>query len=278
MRTLRRLNNGNWIPNLGLGTYLVSSNEHTYKILHKAYSCGYRLIDTARMYGNEEDIGWSIRKLKDELKIERCDFFITTKLMPKDTSYKGAYKSIKKSLKELKTDYIDLYLIHWPGKNVKERINCWKAMEELYNKGIVKNIGVSNFTTKHLKDLISESTIIPCINQIEVHPLYADKDTIEYCKNKNILIQSYSPFAQKSPRLMEKEVLKRIKEKYEKSVAQVILRWNYQKEFIGLPRSNNTKHIEENANIFDFELSEDDMKQIDLLNEMQKVEWNPYTL
>eukprot|EP00826_Nyctotherus_ovalis_P031939 TRINITY_DN2572_c0_g3_i1.p1 TRINITY_DN2572_c0_g3~~TRINITY_DN2572_c0_g3_i1.p1 ORF type:complete len:285 (-),score=48.01 TRINITY_DN2572_c0_g3_i1:25-879(-) len=275
-----QLNNNNWLPCLGLGTYLVSSKEHIYKILSAAYSSGYRLVDTARMYGNEDDIGWALKKLKEARGVERSEFWVTSKVMPRDTCYKGAYKSVRKSLSELQTDYLDLLLIHWPTSSGAQRIDCWKGMQELYSKGLVRNIGVSNFTASQLRELLDHAgtQTAPCVNQIEVHPLYQDEETVEFCKREGIVIESYSPLAQKDPALMRNRVLKEIGKKHKKSVAQIILRWNYQRGFIALPRSNDVRHVEENADIFGFQLSADDVREIERLNEMKKVEWDPHTI
>jgi len=232
------------------------------------------------MYDNEDDIGYALKKLEKSHGIQRSEFLLTTKILPGDTSYKGAYKTVSQSLKDFQTDYIDLVLIHWPTSDYKERNNCWVAMQELYKKGTIKNIGVSNFTKVHLENLKADPriSIVPCINQIEIHPLYIDSETIKYCRENNILLESYCPFAQNHTELMKNKTLAKIAKKYTKSIPQIILRWHYENGFIPIPRSNNTKHILENSLIFDFELTKSEIKEIDNLNCMDKTDWDPYSI
>eukprot|EP01022_Parablepharisma_sp_SALTPOND_P002844 TRINITY_DN1113_c0_g1_i2.p2 TRINITY_DN1113_c0_g1~~TRINITY_DN1113_c0_g1_i2.p2 ORF type:complete len:205 (-),score=12.53 TRINITY_DN1113_c0_g1_i2:426-1040(-) len=175
-----KMNNNSQIPCLGLGTYQIPSKD-IYASLHAGYLSGYRLIDTARMYGNEAAIGLALQKLEKTYGVGRKDFFITTKILPAETNYKGVFESIEKSLAALSTDYIDLLLIHWPTQGVAGRIGAWKAMEKLYEQGVARNIGVSNFTKLHLESLLKRDiTITPCVNQIEIHPQYADWETSYY--------------------------------------------------------------------------------------------------
>jgi len=275
-----KLNNGNSIPCLGLGTDAVKGKEHVYDLLLTSYKAGYRLIDSARMYGNEEDIGWALKKLEKDNKIPRTEFVLTSKILPADTSYKGANASLKKTLSALQTDYLDILLIHWPTDKVKKRIECWKAMQEMYDKKVVRNIGVSNFTKVHLESLRKdpEVNMVPSINQIEVNPMYIDTETIEYCKAKGIQLESYCPLKQNDKALLKNKEIESMSKKHGKTVAQVVLRWHLQNGYIALPRSNNPKHVVENANIFDFELSEKEMEKLNKLNVMDKQDWDPHLL
>ncbi len=274
------LNNGNRIPCLGLGTYTVTSPEHMCEILQTAHAAGFRLIDSARMYDNEDDIGWSLRSLTKTRHIPRSDFFITSKILPGETSYKSAYAAVSDSLKSLQTDYIDLMLIHWPTNSVKGRVGCWKAMQELHKKGVLRNIGVSNFTKKHLESLRSSEgvTIEPCVNQIEVHPRYIDAETIQYCHERNIILEAYCPFKQNAEDVMKDPILRRLAKGKGKSVAQVVLRWLFQRGIVALPRSNNVTHVQDNAAIFDFALTAGEMLEIEGLNDMSKCDWDPYSI
>lgn len=278
--TTFKLNNGNSIPCLGLGTDAVRGKEHVYDILLAGYKAGYRLIDSARMYGNEQDIGWALKKLEKEHKIPRAEFVLTSKILPADTSCKGANASLKKTLGELKTDYLDVLLIHWPTDSVSGRIECWKAMEEMHEKKLVRNIGVSNFTKTHLESLRKDPEVraVPSINQIETNPMYIDTETIGYCKSKGILLQSYCPLKQSDKALLKNKTLEGMGRKYNKSVAQVVLRWHLQSGYLALPRTNNPKHLVENADIFDFELSKEEMGIIEEMNVMDKQDWDPHRI
>ncbi|NHI92923.1 MAG: aldo/keto reductase [Candidatus Lokiarchaeota archaeon] len=256
------LNNGIKIPRLGLGTYSIPeiAISHALKI-------GYRLLDTARMYGNENEVGNAIRKSN----LTREDVFITSKVWYSNHGYDSTLKEFKKSLKALAVDYIDLYLIHWPaGKAI---LDTWKALEKLYNDGLCKAIGVSNFKIEHLEKLLKESTIKPVVNQVEFHPFLYQKELMNYCLKNKILIEAYSPLTQarklKDPKLME------IAKKYSKSSAQILIRWGLQHDIITIPRSSNNKRIEQNAEVFDFNISIADMQKLDLLNQDLRIGWYP---
>ncbi len=275
-----KLNNGHDIPCLGLGTYLVKNKAHISIAMSAAYDAGYRLIDTARMYENEPFIGQMLQYLYKRRGAKREEFFLTTKVLPAETSYKGVFASVEKSLTALRTDYIDMLLIHWPTEDVKGRVGAWKAMQELCGKGTVRNIGVSNFLKVHLDSILTrEDTMVrPCVNQMEVHPLYIDQPTIDYCAKNNIMVESYSPFRRNSIELLENEMMGRIAAAHAKSVAQVVLRWHHQRGFVVLPKSVNAEHVRENACIFDFVLSDAEMKDIEGLNRMSKVSWDPHSI
>ena len=274
-QTRYKMNNGIEIPSIGYGTYQIRQKSEIENGIKTAYSCGYRLFDTAVMYNNEQLIGQSIKKLK----LPRNDLFLTTKIIPQDMTYEKAKQSIDKSLKKLNTDYIDLVLIHWPGvTNPQQRIDVWKALEEAVEKGKVKSIGLSNFLKKHIEQILNNCKIKPVINQIECHPLYYDKDTIEYCKSQNIIIEAYCPLAEFHKNLIQNKNIVEIAKSLGKSVPQVILRWHLQHQIIPLPKSVHSNYIKENYDLDGFTLSEEQMKVIDGLNTNFKIDWDPHGL
>ena len=274
-QTRYKMNNGIEIPSIGYGTYQIRQKSEIENGIKTAYSCGYRLFDTAVMYNNEQLIGQSIKKLK----LPRNDLFLTTKIIPQDMTYEKAKQSIDKSLKKLNTDYIDLVLIHWPGvANPQQRIDVWKALEEAVEQGKVKSIGLSNFLKKHIEQILNNCKIKPVINQIECHPLYYDKDTIEYCKSQNIIIEAYCPLAEFHKNLIQNKNIVEIAKSLGKSVPQVILRWHLQHQIIPLPKSVHSNYIKENYDLDGFTLSEEQMKVIDGLNTNFKIDWDPHGL
>ena len=274
-QTRYKMNNGIEIPSIGYGTYQIRQKSEIENGIKTAYSCGYRLFDTAVMYNNEQLIGQSIKKLK----LPRNDLFLTTKIIPQDMTYEKAKQSIDKSLKKLNTDYIDLVLIHWPGvTNPQQRIDVWKALEEAVEQGKVKSIGLSNFLKKHIEQILNNCKIKPVINQIECHPLYYDKDTIEYCKSQNIIIEAYCPLAEYHKNLIQNKNIVEIAKSLGKSVPQVILRWHLQHQIIPLPKSVHSNYIKENYDLDGFTLSEEQMKVIDGLNTNFKIDWDPHGL
>ena len=274
-QTRYKMNNGIEIPSIGYGTYQIRQKSEIENGIKTAYSCGYRLFDTAVMYNNEQLLGQSIKKLK----LPRNDLFLTTKIIPQDMTYEKAKQSIDKSLKKLNTDYIDLVLIHWPGvTNPQQRIDVWKALEEAVEQGKVKSIGLSNFLKKHIEQILNNCKIKPVINQIECHPLYYDKDTIEYCKSQNIIIEAYCPLAEFHKNLIQNKNIVEIAKSLGKSVPQVILRWHLQHQIIPLPKSVHSNYIKENYDLDGFTLSEEQMKVIDGLNTNFKIDWDPHGL
>ena len=274
-QTRYKMNNGIEIPSIGYGTYQIRQKSEIENGIKTAYSCGYRLFDTAVMYNNEQLIGQSIKKLK----LPRNDLFLTTKIIPQDMTYEKAKQSIDKSLKKLNTDYIDLVLIHWPGvTNPQQRIDVWKALEEAVGQGKVKSIGLSNFLKKHIEQILNNCKIKPVINQIECHPLYYDKDTIEYCKSQNIIIEAYCPLAEFHKNLIQNKNIVEIAKSLGKSVPQVILRWHLQHQIIPLPKSVHSNYIKENYDLDGFTLSEEQMKVVDGLNTNFKIDWDPHGL
>ena len=252
------LSNGIKMPSIGFGTYKSGNDEETAKIIKYALNIGYRQIDTASFYGNEVGIGNGIK----ESGINREDIFLVTKLWNDDHGYDKTIEAFNKSLEKLQVNYIDLYLIHWPNKLNSE---TWKAFEYLYKTGKVKSIGVCNFKIGHLEELKKTAKIMPMVNQIEIHPQSSKNDMLSYCEENNIQLVAWSPITR--GKLFSNELMINLAEKYKKTIAQIILRWHFQRGIIPIPKSSNEERIKENLNIFDFELSINDMKSIDLLNE-----------
>lgn len=258
MRKFKVLSNGIKIPSIGFGTYKSGDNNETAEIVKYALECGYRQIDTASFYGNEVGIGNGIK----ESGIKREDLFLVTKLWNDDHGYDKTIEAFNKSLERLQVDYIDLYLIHWPNKLNSE---TWKAFEHLYKTGKVKSIGVCNFKIGHLEELKKTAKIMPMVNQVEVHPQSSKNEMLNYCIENNIQLIAWSPIMR--GKLFTNELMLNLSEKYQKSVAQVILRWHIQRGVIPIPKSSNKTRIKENLNVFDFEISNEDMKSIYMLNE-----------
>ena len=252
------LSNGVKMPSIGFGTYKSGNDEETAKIVKYALEIGYMQIDTASFYGNEVGIGNGIK----ESGINREDIFLVTKLWNDDHGYDKTIEAFNKSLEKLQVKYIDLYLVHWPNKLNSE---TWKAFEYLYRTGKVKAIGVCNFKIGHLEELKKTAEIMPMVNQIEIHPQSSKNDMLSYCEENNIQLVAWSPIMR--GKLFSNDLMIDLAEKYKKTIAQIILRWHVQRGIIPIPKSSNEERIKENLSIFDFELSNDDMKTIDLLNE-----------
>ncbi|GIP19181.1 2,5-diketo-D-gluconic acid reductase [Paenibacillus montaniterrae] len=253
------LNNGVKMPIIGIGVYQIPDAEQCENAVYEALMTGYRLIDTAAGYLNEEAVGRAIKRSG----IPREELFITTKLWVQDASYESAKLAFAKSLKKLQLDYLDLYLIHQP---FGDYYGAWRAMEELYREGKIKAIGVSNFLPDRLMDLIVHNEIVPAVNQVETHPFYHQIESAAFMKEQGVQHQSWAPFAEGLNNLFGNEVLASIAEKHNKSIAQVVLRWLVQREVVVIPKSVKKERIAENFNIFDFELSADDIEQISTLD------------
>lgn len=264
-QTYYTLKDGNRIPVVGFGTWQAESGEIAKQAVKSALEAGYRHIDTAMIYGNEESVGEAIK----ESGIPRERLFITTKLWNKDHSYDKAKLAIDESLERLGLDYLDLYLIHWPNpvdyRDHWQEANAgaWKAMEEALNSGKVKSIGVSNFMIHHLKALEETASFQPVVNQIYLNPSDQQQEIVNYCKNKGILLEAYSPLG--TGDIFKLDELEEIAKAHDKTVAQVVLRWSLQKGFVPLPKSVTPSRIKENIELFDFELSEFEMGLIDAL-------------
>ena len=261
------LNDGQKLPTVGFGTY-KSKGQEGIEAVSTAISSGYSLIDTAAVYGNEETVGKGIKASG----ASREDIFVTTKLWRENLGYESTKKEFEKSLNRLDLKYIDLYLIHWPAnaKNYdnwqKTNADTWRAMEELQAEGKIKSIGVSNFFQEHLEALFETAKVIPAVNQIEFHPGYWQQELVSYCKKQNITLEAWSPLAR--GKVFENEVLKEIAKAHNKSVSQVCLRWIIQHEVIAIPKSTNPERIQENIELFDFELTSAEMEKIDHLPKM----------
>ena len=237
------LNNGMEIPCIGFGTYQIRKRNELENSVKEAYKVGYRLFDTAVMYGNEKFIGDTLKKHK----IPRNDIFLTTKIVPSDMTYDRTKKSIDSSLQKLQTDYLDMVLIHWPEVDkTQDRIEVWKALEESVNEGKVKMIGVSNFCKNHLEHILKNCKIKPVINQIECNPIYWDKETIDYSLENNIVIEAYCPLAEWNSKLVKNKIIVDLAKKKNKTVSQIILKWLMQKNTIPLPKSVHNNYIREN--------------------------------
>lgn len=258
LTTTKKLHNGVEIPVIGLGVFKVPEGESVYDAVRSALDIGYRHIDTASFYQNETGVGRAIA----DSGIPREEIFVTTKVWNDEQGYDETLLAIDQSLQRLGMDYVDLYLIHWavPGKYK----DTWRALEEINKNGKARAIGVSNFLPHHLEDLMADANIKPMINQIELHPQLTNVATREFCKENDIAVEAWAPIGKAS--YLDDPVLQELSKKYDKTAAQVILRWHYQNGTIIIPKSVRASRQKENADIFDFELSSDDMNIIDRMN------------
>ena len=263
-----KLNNGIEIPRLGLGTYNITRKKDVDRAIHSALEAGYRLIDTAAAYYNEREIGEAIKSST----VTREEIFITTKLDNSDHGYKSTFRAFEQSLSRLDTDYVDLYLIHWPIS--RRRNESWKAMEELLEKGKCKAIGVSNYMINHLEDLKKNSSVLPAVNQIEFNPFVFEREVKEYCQNLGVAVEAYTPIAR--GRKFKHEDIKRLSDKYGKTEAQVMLRWGIQHNVSVIPKSSSPERIKENADIFNFNISDEDMGVMNSLDEDLRYSPDPH--
>lgn len=257
MRDTAVLNNGVRMPWLGLGVFQVADGDEVRNAVRWAIEAGYRSIDTAAGYRNEAGVGQAIR----ESGVPREELFITTKLANADQGYESTLRAFEESRRKLGVDYVDLYLIHWPGRDRYKE--TWRAFEKLYNEGYVRAIGVSNFQIHHLESLKESSGIIPAVNQVEFHPLLTQKELLDYCRREGIQLEAWSPIMKGN---LDIPLLNGLAAKYGKTPAQIVLRWDLQHGVVTIPKSVRRERIVENAGIFDFELSEEDMRAIDGLN------------
>lgn len=249
------LNNGVDIPALGFGVWQMEDLKECESAVIKAIQTGYRMIDTAAIYQNETAVGAAVKNSG----VNRDDLFITSKVWVQDHGYEKAKSAFQRTLDRLQMDYLDMYLIHWPYGDF---LGTWKALEELYQEGKIKAIGVCNFTIEKLEELKAHSSTLPVINQIELHPVFQQKELQVYDRENNIVTQPWSPLGNGNANLLNNADLKAIAEKYGKTVAQVILRWHLQEGFVVIPKSVTPSRIEENFNVFDFELTEDEMNTV----------------
>lgn len=263
------LNDGRLIPQLGLGVWQTRAGAACETAVLAALEAGYRHIDTAAMYGNEESVGAAVRTSG----IPRENIFVTTKLWNSD--HGNPERALETSLRKLKMDYVDLYLIHYP---VRERRRSWRALEALRVGGKARSIGVSNFTIRHLNELLAETKTVPAVNQVEFHPYLYQRDLLDFCAGRGIALEAYSPLT-KGERLKDPKLVA-VATKYSKSgagksTAQILIRWALQHGLIVIPKSANRKRIFENADVFDFEISAADMQLLDGFNENLRTCWDP---
>ena len=252
------LNNGVKMPYLGLGVYLSEDGQEVTNAVKWALEEGYRHIDTASIYKNEEGVGKGVR----ESGIDRKDIFVVSKVWNSDQGYDATLKAYEASLKRLNLDYLDLYLVHWPVKGKYKE--TWRALEYLYGQKRVKAIGVSNFMQHHLEDLLSSSKYVPMVNQMEFHPYLVQQDLIDFCNKNTIQYEAWSPLMQ--GHIFELDIMKDLAAKYNKTIAQIVLRWSLQKGVVTIPKSTKKERIKANADIFDFELLAADTKKLDQLD------------
>ena len=267
-----KLNNGVEIPEFGLGVFKVSDDEAGENVKNAIIN-GYRLIDTAQIYGNEEGTGRGIKAGLEAAGLKREDIFITSKVWNNHISYDETIAAFYESLNKLGLDYLDLYLIHWPGNHAFEE--SWKALEFLYKEGKIRAIGVSNFNKSHLEELFSFSSVTPVLNQIEYHPKLTQGDLIDFCKKHDILVQAWSPLMQ--GQILTNETILKIAEIHNRNAAQIVLRWGLQNNILLVSKSVKTERMISNAELDDFSLTKEEMNTISNLNENLRVGPNPDT-
>ncbi|MGQ8873731.1 aldo/keto reductase [Paenibacillus sp. TSA_86.1] len=261
------LHNGIKMPWLGFGVFKVKDGDEVVDAVKTAINAGYRSIDTAKVYNNESGVAQGIR----ESGIAREDLFITTKVWNSDQGYESTLTAFEESMQRLELEYLDLYLIHWPVKGKYK--DTWRALEKLHKEGRIRAIGVSNFQIHHLEDLMMDATIKPAVNQVELHPLLTQTELREYCSKHEIQIEAWSPLGQGN--LMEHPLLQDIAAKYGKSPAQVILRWDLQNGIVTIPKSVTPERIHANTELYDFELTAEEIEQINGLNENKRFGSDP---
>ncbi|WP_126603357.1 aldo/keto reductase [Dictyobacter aurantiacus] len=261
-----KLNNGVQMPWLGFGVFQTKEGDEVINAVRDALETGYRSIDTAAAYGNETGVGTAIK----QSGVSRDELFVTTKVWNSNQGYDTTLRAFDESRKKLGLDVIDLYLIHWPVKGKYK--DTWKAMEKLYRDGHVRAIGVSNFHVHHLNDLLENSEVVPAVNQIELHPLLSQVELRNFCQQKGIQVEAWSPLIAGKHHL---PLLDELASKYHKSPAQIILRWDLQHGIVTIPKSIHTERIRENTNVFDFTLSDEDVQRLDGLNRNERTGADP---
>jgi len=263
-----KLNNDIMIPQLGLGVYKAHEGREVQETVRAALEVGYRSIDTAALYGNEHGVGLAL----SESDVARSDVFITTKVWNADQGYDSTLKAFDVSMHRLGVDYVDLYLVHWPvARHFKK---TWQALERLYDQKVVRAIGVSNFQTHHLDELLADANVVPAVNQVELHPHLSQVELRRYCADKDIAVESWSPLMHGGEVLRDATVLQ-LAEQHGKTPAQIVLRWHIQHGLIAIPKTVTPERLRENIEIFDFELSSSDMQSIDQLNQDKRIGSDP---
>ncbi|MDN4079999.1 aldo/keto reductase [Paenibacillus polymyxa] len=271
LQSTTTLHNGVRMPWFGIGVFKVEEGSELVHAVKAAVKHGYRSIDTAAIYANENSVGQAIQEALSENNLSREELFVTSKVWNADLGYEETRAAYEASLDKLGLDYLDLYLIHWPVQGKYKE--AWRALESLYKEGRIKAIGVSNFQIHHLEDLMQDAEIKPMVNQVEFHPQLTQTELLQFCQKNNIQMEAWSPLMQ--GQLLDHPVLQNIANKYGKSVAQVILRWDVQQGVVTIPKSTKAHRIVENADIFDFELTREDMDQIQALNANLRVGPDP---
>ena len=262
-----QLNNGLQMPWLGFGVLNIEDGQVVEQAVVNALESGYRSIDTATVYGNERGVGRAIR----ESGIPREDIFLTTKVWNDAQREKRTMAAFEKSLERLETEYVNLYLVHWPVEDCYQE--TWQVMQKIYQSGRAKAIGVSNFMVHHLEDILGDNQTAPSVNQVEFHPFLVQPDLLEFCRSHNIQVEAWSPLMQGE--IFTEQTVQKLAEKYRKTIAQIVLRWDLQHEVVTIPKSTHPKRIAENAQIFDFEISQADMDMLDALDEGKRVGPDP---
>ena len=265
-----KLNNGIEIPVLGLGVYLTTDYNEMFNAVKWAIEAGYRSFDTAQMYGNEDLLGKAIR----ELKINRNEIFLTSKVNLQNMGYEKTLRSFDETLAKLQTDYLDMFLVHWPGQQKERLIQTYSAMEKLYSEGRIRAIGVCNCEAKHIEWILESCKTVPVINQVERHPLLNEAKLGKWCFEKNIKMEAWAPLMRGNLDLPQ---IKQLAEKYGKTPAQIILRWDIQSGYIVIPKSVHKERIFENADIFSFELEKEDMAILDSMDTGFRTSYDPET-
>ncbi|APT16043.1 MULTISPECIES: aldo/keto reductase [Staphylococcus] len=265
--------NGRTMPKIGLGTYRVKDSDECRESVKHAIEQGYRSIDTAMIYGNEETVGQGIKEGLKSTGLSREDLFITSKLWLTDFGRQNVEEAYRQSVEKLGLDYLDLYLMHWPGTNEAVMIDSWRGMEDLYKQNQVKNIGVSNFTPEHFEALLAQVSIKPVINQVEFHPYLTQNKLRKYLEAQNIIMESWSPLM--NSQILHDDVINEVANEVGKTPAQVVIRWNIQHDVVVIPKSVTPHRIEENLDVWNFELSDNQMERIDQLNQDKRIGPNP---
>ena len=264
-----RLHNGVEMPYFGLGVYLSKDGQEVINAIKWAVDAGYRHIDTASIYKNEEGVGIGVK----EASVAREELFVVSKVWNSDQGYESTLKAFDDSLKRLGMDYLDLYLIHWPVEGKYKE--TWRALEKLYAEGRVRAIGVSNFLQHHLEDLMADAEVVPMVNQMEFHPYLVQQELLDFCQKNTIQYEAWSPMMQ--GKIFGMEAFEAMAKKYGKTIAQIVLRWDLQKGVVTIPKSTKKERIENNAAIFDFEITQEDMELLDAMDRQQRFGPDPDT-